>query len=176
MKRVPMKDKISGFNEQCSQSTLLVIKEIRLVTPGVLASKSNVGILHLVRDVRAVVNSRLRLDGFCLHKGALGCAKPVCDGISQSLAGMKSLRSTQQRYLMIRFENVCDEPLENAKKIYDWLGFDFTTAASDWVKASTNSATAPDGPGKYGTARANSSRVAHGWETQLGESSLVSQT
>ena len=38
-------------------------------------------VLHLVRDVRAVVNSRLRIDGFCLHHGAPGCAEPVCNGM-----------------------------------------------------------------------------------------------
>ena len=42
-----------------------------------------------VRDVRAVVHSRLRIDGFCLHYGAPGCAQPVCDGMAAARAGVQ---------------------------------------------------------------------------------------
>jgi len=42
-----------------------------------------------VRDVRAVVHSRLRIDGFCLHHGAPGCAQPVCDGMAAARAGLE---------------------------------------------------------------------------------------
>jgi hypothetical protein len=73
MKRVPLPDKVRGYNDLCSKASLVVIKEIRIVTPGPnILMRESVKILHLVRDARGVVNSRLRIDGFCLHKGAPG--------------------------------------------------------------------------------------------------------
>jgi hypothetical protein len=72
-KRIPVEEKSKGYNEICSKASLRVIKEIRMVTPGqALMQRPNVAVLHLVRDVRAVVNSRLKIGGFCLHKGAPG--------------------------------------------------------------------------------------------------------
>lgn len=137
-KRVTVEAKVHGYNALCAKATIRVVKEIRLVTPGpVLTQRKSAAILHLVRDVRAVVNSRVRLEGFCLHKGAPGCAKPVCDEMAASFAGMQALRSSP-RYRLVRFEDVCDAPLATAKAIYGWLGYSLDAAAEEWVETSTH--------------------------------------
>ena len=167
-KRVPIAEKVDGFNSICSKSSLKVIKEIRLVTPGpAVLQRQSVAILHLVRDVRAVVNSRVRLEGFCLHKGAPGCANPICEEMAASFTGMAKYRATP-RYRLVRFEDICDSPLDTSQKIYAWLGHKMDSSAREWVEASTHAGKgAPEGAGKYGTTRSDSSQVAHGWEKTL---------
>jgi len=137
-KRVPVDAKVRGYNDICFKSTLRVIKEIRLVTPGpAILQRSSCAVLHLVRDVRAVVNSRIRLAGFCLHKGAPGCARPICDDMGASLSALGSFRSSS-RYRLVRFEDVCDAPLRVSKDIYNWLGFAMRPEAEQWVETSTH--------------------------------------
>ena len=137
-KRVTVDQRVHGYNALCAKATIRVIKEIRLVTPGpALLQRKETSILHLVRDVRAVVNSRIRLEGFCLHKGAPGCAKPICDEMAASFVGMQAYHKSP-RYRLVRFEDVCDAPATTAKAIFDWLGFPFDTAAKQWVDASTH--------------------------------------
>mmetsp|Transcript_65678 Transcript_65678/g.128918 ORF Transcript_65678/g.128918 Transcript_65678/m.128918 type:complete len:290 (+) Transcript_65678:1-870(+) len=138
-KRIEVADKSKGYNKICSKASLRIVKEIRLVTPGqALLKRPGMALLHLVRDVRAVVNSRLHVDGFCLHKGAAGCAKPICEEIAATMAGTESIRHTA-RYRLVRFEQVCDHPLEAAKQIFNWLGFAMTLEGAEWIEASTHS-------------------------------------
>lgn len=143
-KRITNEQKVHGYNALCAKATIRVIKEIRLVTPGpALLQRKETSILHLVRDVRAVVNSRIRLEGFCLHKGAPGCAKPICDEMGASFVGMQAYHKSP-RYRLVRFEDVCDAPATTAKAIFDWLGFPFDAAAKQWVDASTHAAKVGD--------------------------------
>mmetsp|Transcript_35848 Transcript_35848/g.60692 ORF Transcript_35848/g.60692 Transcript_35848/m.60692 type:complete len:292 (+) Transcript_35848:110-985(+) len=127
-----------------------------------------------VRDVRAVVNSRLHNPGFCLRYGAPGCAAPVCAGMQKTLDHLAPLKDTQRdRVRTVKFEDMCDAPLQQSKALFDWLGVDMGTATKKWVndhtKASNN--TSPHGPGKYGTSRSESGvkLASHGWETNLGK-------
>ena len=58
-KSVPLGRKVAGYNAACAKSSVRIIKEIRLTAPGEdLMNRDSFKVLHLVRDVRAVVNSR----------------------------------------------------------------------------------------------------------------------
>ena len=66
------------FLSQCSRS-FRVVKEIRFHSglPPALLERNDVAILHLVRDPRAVVKSRLKIPAFCGTRGAPGESTPA---------------------------------------------------------------------------------------------------
>lgn len=75
----------------CKQS-IRIIKEIRF-TRGVPDNLmySEVKVLHLVRDPRAVLYSRLALEAFCGKKGGTReCVQPLCQGYRATLRGITS--------------------------------------------------------------------------------------
>jgi hypothetical protein len=56
--------------------------------------------------------------------------------MAASFAGTQALRRTV-RYRLVRFEQMCDDPLGTAKQIFAWLGFSITSEAKQWIEAST---------------------------------------
>ena len=141
--------KRDGFNSACSSSSVRIVKEIRLTAPGEKFLEQNgLKILHLVRDPRAVVNSRLRIEGFCLRKGAPGCAKPICSEMTATLSAVRAVKGTPT-YQLVRFEAVCESPLEESQSIFTWLGYPLLPATVEWIKSSTHATDAPQGAGKY---------------------------
>jgi len=94
--------------------------------------------------------------------------------MQKTLDHLAPLKDTQRdRVRTVKFEDMCEAPLQQSKALFDWLGVDMGTATKKWVndhtKASNN--TSPHGPGKYGTSRSESGvqLAAHGWETNLGK-------
>jgi hypothetical protein len=57
-----------------------------------------------------------------------------------SLRGMSPLREAPN-YRLVRFEDVCDRPMEAAEAVYGWLGFPLHADAAAWVETSTHAAT-----------------------------------
>ena len=75
-------------------SDLKVVKEIRF-TRGVPDNLlySEIKVLHLVRDPRAVLHSRLQLEAFCGNTPRV-CVQPLCQGYRATLRSITSYLST----------------------------------------------------------------------------------
>jgi hypothetical protein len=93
-------DRHKDFSAACRKASIRAVKEVRVVEgdseaveEGVVASllTSGVRILHLLRDPRGVIHSRLQLWQFCKAKGVVKCAPEVCGSYRHTLDGLESV-------------------------------------------------------------------------------------
>ena len=144
----------------CKRS-IRIVKEIRFsrgVPDGLMYSE--VKVLHLVRDPRAVLYSRLALDAFCGSKDQTrGCIQPLCQSYRATLRGIGAYLATLEgrpfwqfyKFKRVKFEEVAAEPLNWTQRIYAWAGLGETPPfVGKWVTENTQAKKA-DGP--YSTKR-----------------------
>jgi hypothetical protein len=107
----------SELIDTCKKS-IKVIKEIRF-TRGIPDNLmySEVKVLHLVRDPRAVLYSRLSLEAFCGNKGgARDCVQPLCQGFRATLRGITAYLATlegRQYWQYYKFKRIKFEEVNN---------------------------------------------------------------
>ena len=87
-------DRHLAFSKACRAASIRAVKEVRVVEgdseaveEGVVAQllTSGVRVLHLIRDPRGVINSRLALWQFCKAKGVTKCSAEVCASYRHTL-------------------------------------------------------------------------------------------
>jgi len=77
--------------ELCSVRVLIRYAECARVLPAGPCGVSQVKVLHLVRDPRAVLYSRLSLEAFCGgHGETRKCVQPLCQGYRNTLRGISA--------------------------------------------------------------------------------------
>ncbi len=88
----------------------------------------NVKIIQLVRDPRGVYQSRRSWQGSC------DMNVTECDEVQKNLEYLKALPSSlQDRYMLLRYEDLADDPIHMTKIIYDFLGLPFPRAVHIWM-------------------------------------------
>ena len=180
----------------CSSRSHVVIKTIRASSRKLLeftrtsraASDSreeeishSLKVLHLVRDPRAIIASRLtkNLRELSVFRAAANPARltekaraiarsvrvassKLCSRMhSDTKHGEKLLPAG--RYALIRYEDAAARPLEAYEEIYEFAGMDRAREAEKWLKENTES---DSDPGYYSTSR-NSSASARRWRAKL---------
>lgn len=180
----------------CSSRSHVVIKTIRASSRKLLeftrtsraASDSreeeishSLKVLHLVRDPRAIIASRLtkNLRELSVFRAAANPARltekaraiarsvrvassKLCSRMhSDTKHGEKLLPAG--RYALIRYEDAAVRPLEAYEEIYEFAGMDRAREAEKWLKENTES---DSDPGYYSTSR-NSSASARRWRAKL---------
>ncbi|XP_072013679.1 carbohydrate sulfotransferase 1-like [Amphiura filiformis] len=129
----------------------------------------DVKIIHLVRDPRGTFNSRNKLCDILPHE-------KYCRNVSYCCARLE--RNTniwldtpmwlQNKYMLIRYEDLAMEPLLYAEKIYNFLNIQLPNSVRDWINGHTQS--------NYGdewSHTRNSSQVATRWRNELSLSSVL---
>ena len=180
----------------CSSRSHVVVKTIRASSRKLLeftrtsraASDSreeeishSLKVLHLVRDPRAIIASRLtkNLRELSVFRAAANPARltekaraiarsvrvassKLCSRMhSDTKHGEKLLPAG--RYALIRYEDAAVRPLEAYEEIYEFAGMDRAREAEKWLKENTES---DSDPGYYSTSR-NSSASARRWRAKL---------
>ena len=135
---------IAMEEERCDSSQLLTIKTIRitdldLVWKTFQNSGVNLKIVHLVRDPRAVENSRMSLG----DKRNLG-PRWVCDWPINNLKFIQSLLSNgasnvKPFYYELKYEDLAQNPLSETSKLFGFLNLKMSPATEKLVLGLTNS-------------------------------------
>jgi hypothetical protein len=139
-----------SFHRACTEATLRAVKEVRVVEGdseamevGLVAKlmSSGIKIIHLLRDPRGIIHSRLQLKEFCLKKGVILCADDVCGTYRNTLRAVDtvldrvfprsseatSMSHGERQYLRIKYEDVAMEPVKMLGRIYGWAGYAIST-------------------------------------------------
>ena len=103
----------------------------------------NLKILHLVRDPRAVINSRRKLKApnsdllrrKCPHADEI---KNLCEHMARNLQYKVDPPSwLKGKYMLVRFENVAEDPIKQMQRIYQHVGIKIHQDVLGWLKNNT---------------------------------------
>ena len=88
-----------------------------------LMSRDNIKLIHLIRDPRAIINSRIGAN-FFPTKDVLSIAEVLCNKMLHDYqAGRKLLIQYPKRFRFVYYEDLTDNPLNKIKALYRYLGF-----------------------------------------------------
>ncbi|XP_071520434.1 uncharacterized protein [Panulirus ornatus] len=141
-------------SDVCMKSSLHIAKVVRLPladTVGLLAFLRELKVLHLVRDPRAVMNSRQR-DWWCMEDN---CRDPetVCRQQLEDFSFSSILHHHYPgRYKFIRYEDLSLNPLETIQDLWKFLELELTPRVVQIIQQRTNS---------YSRNRYSTRRISH---------------
>ncbi|KAL9950556.1 hypothetical protein ACROYT_G043069 [Oculina patagonica] len=114
------------------------------LVPQVLLENPDVEIrvLHLVRDPRGNINSRINIDWLKHYPNPklAYTARKLCDSIVANLDHADRTLTElklKHKYKMVRYKQIADDPLGTAKDIYNFAGFDMPLETEKWIVEST---------------------------------------
>ena len=127
-------------------------------------SHYDVKVVHLVRDPRAVVNSRVNLKWMKdhLHPSFSDNVRRICNPILQNIRfGLLSPPPwLKNRFKIIRYEDLVGNTVIIARELYRFAGFDWSTSIDEWISQLANNS-------KQGTEYSvfrNATAAIHGWK------------
>ncbi|XP_060598558.1 carbohydrate sulfotransferase 1-like isoform X2 [Ruditapes philippinarum] len=112
----------------CKNSTHKVTKVLRLTTDNLihlLLSRANLKVIHLFRDPRAIINSRIQTDWYRVkrYKMVKENAKSLCNKMLYDFReGQKVYKQFPNRFKFIYYEDLSVDILNKSKILYKYLG------------------------------------------------------
>lgn len=101
---------------------------------------TEVKLLHVVRDPRGSVNSRINLRWINDYqsRGFPLLPRDTCEGILQNVKYGASLEgSLKERYKLVRYKDIALFPVKTALEIYKFAGFEMPESVIHWIVKST---------------------------------------
>ncbi|XP_075440024.1 carbohydrate sulfotransferase 5-like [Ascaphus truei] len=153
-KSVCAKYPFETIEKACKTYSHIVLKEVRFFDLNVLYPllrdpSLNLKILHLVRDPRGVFHSRERSNSMLIrdsniivgasnNKGREGMYKvmeEICKSHIQiyQTAQNANVSILQSRYIMVRYEDIVNQPVEKARQMYQFAKLRFTPQLKTWI-------------------------------------------
>ncbi|XP_014681213.1 PREDICTED: carbohydrate sulfotransferase 1-like [Priapulus caudatus] len=139
----------------------------------ILASRGiRLKVIHLIRDPRGVMSSRLSLHGEDrLSDGRLAeSARDLCRQMVADLKDGRALLKPDQ-YHQVKYEDLAQYPIQTAKKVYSFLDLEMDAAVVKYLHihagAENSSNVHENFAFQYGTYRRNASATALGWRKGL---------
>ena len=103
---------------------------------------TEIKILHVVRDPRGSINSRINLGWITEVDKAKNFAawpKGTCEGIIQNVKFGASLEgSLKKNYMLVKYKDIAFSPVLTAMKIYKFAGFEMQESLIRWIIQATN--------------------------------------
>lgn len=103
---------------------------------------TEIKILHVVRDPRGSINSRINL-GWIKDvdqaRNFPAWPRGTCEGITQNVKFGASLEgSLKNNYMLVRYKDIALSPVLTAMKIYKFAGFEMQENLIRWITQATN--------------------------------------
>lgn len=101
---------------------------------------TEVRLIHVVRDPRGSVNSRINLRWINDYQspGFFFLPRDTCEGILQNVKYGASLEgSLKERYKLVRYKDIALFPVKTALEIYKFAGFEMPESVIHWIVKST---------------------------------------
>ncbi|XP_042242250.1 carbohydrate sulfotransferase 4-like isoform X2 [Homarus americanus] len=109
------------LNQACRSEPIRVVKTIRTrlswLLPLLNDSSSRVKVIHLVRDPRGALISAWKI------KWTISSSVSCCDIRKDLYSGKDILQVFPNRYLAVRYEDLCSDPWGMARLIFNFLGY-----------------------------------------------------
>lgn len=103
---------------------------------------TEIKILHVVRDPRGSINSRINLRWIPEVDKAKNFAawpKDACKGIIQNVKFGASLEgSLKNNYMLVKYRDIASSPVLTAQKIYNFAGFEMQESLIRWIIHATS--------------------------------------
>ncbi|XP_006878933.1 PREDICTED: carbohydrate sulfotransferase 4 [Elephantulus edwardii] len=171
----------------CQSHSHVVLKEVRFFSlkslyPLLRDPSLNLYIVHLVRDPRAVFSSRehttseLMIDSRIVlgekwqraqkEDWPYQVMQTICKSHQEIFEATKRLpKALQQRYLLVRYEDLVRDPQNQTQRMYDFVGLKFLPQLQTWVQNITQG----KGMGKHAfhTGSRNALNVSQAWRWTL---------
>ncbi|XP_078077256.1 carbohydrate sulfotransferase 1 [Mustelus asterias] len=153
------------------------VKDLRLLSED---PRLNLKIVHLVRDPRGILASRMGTftDNFRAWKiwNATG-RKPRSVDLSQIATTCNDLLNSvgtgfskpawlRGKYMLVRYEELAREPIKKTAEIYHFIGLDMDSQVKKWILQNTRGTNGAMRNYKYTTTR-NSTATAESWRLNL---------
>ncbi|XP_063786631.1 carbohydrate sulfotransferase 1-like [Pseudophryne corroboree] len=159
---------------------IIRISEINHLRTLVEDPRLNLRIIHLVRDPRAVLTSRINtfVDqyrpfkiwnsiGKKPHNVNLELISNICIDYSNSVEiGFSRPTWLKGKYMLVRYEDIAMDPVKKATEIYSFVGLEWKERVSRWIEENTKKAASSTKFNKFTTIR-NSSETAESWRLHL---------
>nr|DBA16859.1 TPA: hypothetical protein GDO54_002387 [Pyxicephalus adspersus] len=147
------------IQKACKTYNHIVVKEVRIFDYKVLYPllqdpSLNLRILHLVRDPRAIFQSRMKVtsalsrDNNIILKGIKGdkqdipykAIERICKSQTQiyETASFGIHVKLHKRYMMVRYEDIVQDPLGKVREMYEFAKLRFTPKLEDWIHDMTH--------------------------------------
>ncbi|XP_053407796.1 carbohydrate sulfotransferase 1-like [Mercenaria mercenaria] len=151
----------------CKEAQLWALKFIRLSMEDaskLLPLYPNMKIIHLVRDPRGIMHSRLKIQ-VVTAKTFKKDVKVHCSTIEKDLKVSKEILKKQPtRLKILHYEDLAENPLETAETLFKFLGLTFEKRLQDFIFEQTH---ALRDSSAYSTQRKNSSKTASEWRSHI---------
>uniref|UniRef100_H2YDE9 Sulfotransferase n=1 Tax=Ciona savignyi TaxID=51511 RepID=H2YDE9_CIOSA len=126
-------------SDACGQSKVVVIKVIRMCHLESLRNlvtnpKFDIKIVHLVRDPRGVFQS---VSGVS-RKSPESEISRTCGQTRDNLEAALSAKWLEGKYKLLRYEDLCRDPLQTTQDLYKFTGLDIKPNIERWVQLNTN--------------------------------------
>ncbi|XP_053391392.1 carbohydrate sulfotransferase 1-like [Mercenaria mercenaria] len=116
--------------EKCKNATHRVAKVLRLSTDlleDILRARENLKVIHLFRDPRAIINSRIKTRWYPASKEneIIEVAKSLCYKMLYDFQeGQKLLKLFPDRFKFIYYEDLNENPFNKSEELFKYLGMD----------------------------------------------------
>ncbi|XP_074142137.1 carbohydrate sulfotransferase 4-like isoform X1 [Sminthopsis crassicaudata] len=179
--------------EVCRSYSHVVIKEVRFFSlkplhPLLTDPSLNLHIIHLIRDPRAIFHSRKNIEVELIADShvVMGTQwktikkedhpyymmKTICQSHKEIYEAAQLLPdSLRERYLLIRYEDLVQDPLIQTAKLYEFAGLPFLPHLQKWVQNITQG----KGMGKhpFDTDSRNARNISQAWRWSLPHDKVV---
>ena len=127
----------------CKRFPLVTVKTVRLqlnLTRTLLQQFPNLKIVYLIRDPRAIMNSRYDLMDWCgLQPDCIDPAR-LCDDISSDLTTFKQLfHLYPDRLTLVQYETLASKPMETFENIFKFSGLSVLPSIRQAIQQHTSS-------------------------------------
>lgn len=156
-------------NARCRSAKVIAAKTIRLSmrqAEVLLASDPTVKVIHLVRDPRGVIASRLEFNERFRREPTAIQATKLCSQVMQNIDKSKEISGIfHKRILTVRYEDIAETPVAAARQLYEFLGLDLTPLIQKYIWDITYAGLG--GACVLCTVRKNASSTANAWRNKL---------
>ncbi|XP_074523913.1 carbohydrate sulfotransferase 6-like [Halichoeres trimaculatus] len=154
----------------CSTYSHVVLKVVRIYDLETLYSlfqdpNLNLRIIHLVRDPRAIFQSRVKIWGRA-DEEQHQAMQEICPSYVRIIerAVMSPPHFLEGRYKLVRYEDVARNPLEEINSIFEFVGLRMTPELEDWINYMTHGKGARGG---YKVSSRNATNISQAWRSTL---------
>ncbi|XP_077144713.1 carbohydrate sulfotransferase 6-like [Ranitomeya variabilis] len=177
-----------NVEQACNTYSHVVIKEVRffdlkVLYPLLTDPSLSLKILHLVRDPRAVAKSReqsrksfLRDNGIVLNTNGTNVddykyevIQEICRSHVQmyETAAYKAPSFLKNRYMLVRYEDVVQDPLREISEMYKFANLKLTDKVKKWIYNITHGQSSGDKKEAFTITSRNALNVSQAWRNVL---------
>ncbi|KAJ8248909.1 hypothetical protein GJAV_G00229090 [Gymnothorax javanicus] len=169
----------------CRQLPSMAIKIVRIPELGDLRTlvedpRLNLKIIHLVRDPRAILSSRMETFWSLDRRNTMEDMarknqikldptgiRELCEDYHNSISmALSRPHWLKGKYMLVRYEDLARNPLQKTKEIYEFLGMSLDKNVINWIQYNTREGNGPASQNFYSTTR-DSKATAESWRLKL---------